>query len=221
MTRVTLQINDVVAAFKKAKVKRPAAASWKGRCYEMACALIELKLIEGVPRYGHWLGPVKRGTLFYKTFAADAPVRHGWAELPDGQICDPTRWVFEGCEPYIFIGVDAEEYYDVGGDHLRMQTLREKPAWNKDQKQFDISKAHNAYPFLFKLLGPPPYCLDQVFWLANLPRAILGQNMVFVYAWIKELGHVGYIPIDNRRLCEEYAENKTKKIEPPAALPKR
>lgn len=30
--------------------------------------------------------------------------RHGWVELEDGCVLDPTRWVFEHVEPYIYVG---------------------------------------------------------------------------------------------------------------------
>ena len=34
------------------------ATAWVARCYEIACAIVERKLVDGVAVYGHWTGPI-------------------------------------------------------------------------------------------------------------------------------------------------------------------
>lgn len=91
-----LTITDVEKA-----IKIPTA-QWEGNCYSIACAIIESGLVKGRAVYGHYYGPVAK-TGYWKDRRHHPFQRHGWIELPDGRILDPTRWSFENRTPYLHI----------------------------------------------------------------------------------------------------------------------
>jgi hypothetical protein len=168
---------------------------WEGQCYGIALALVEHGLIEGKPRYGHWLGAVAPGTLFH----GKPLVPHGWVELDRGRIADPTRWVFEGTEPYIYIG--ENDYYDMGGNVYRSMNLKPPPQWEKTEKQ----KVYDELPpeaaaHIAALLGYTgrSLSLGQRFWLLNLPLHLLEPHTRAIYRCAVENGDSAIIPIDNR-----------------------
>lgn len=74
---------------------------WPGRCFEISRALVQKMGVEGRAAYGFWTGPVTPSMFFD---GSAARVRHGWVVIPDGRIIDPTRFVFEHAEPYIYVG---------------------------------------------------------------------------------------------------------------------
>ncbi len=86
------------------------AKEWPGRCYEIACAILDAGLVEGRPVYGHWLGRVDRNAPVFGERAGQAFQRHGWIETEDGEVIDPTRWVFENARPYIFEGSEPIDF---------------------------------------------------------------------------------------------------------------
>ena len=79
---------------------------WKGKCMQIASAMVEKGLVEGVVVYGHWIGPFASGTIFSDR-AKMGFTHHGWVSTPGNKVIDPTRWVFENVEPYIFQGDPA------------------------------------------------------------------------------------------------------------------
>ena len=103
---------------------------WPGKCYEIACAILKTNIIKGKARYGHWLGPVKEKTMFDKK----PIIHHGWIECDD-LIVDPTRWVFEGVKPYIYVG--ENDFYDIGGNVYRAESLSSPPSY-QDKKEIKI-----------------------------------------------------------------------------------
>lgn len=79
------------------------AQAWVARCYEISCAIVKAGLVDGDAVYGHWIGPVSPKSHFAR--ARGLPfVPHGWILLKDGRVLDPTRWVFENVEPYLYVG---------------------------------------------------------------------------------------------------------------------
>jgi hypothetical protein len=82
---------------------------WPGRCFEIARALVRVTDIEGRPVYGFWTGPVAPSKIFDGTANR---VRHGWVLTPEGQIIDPTRFVFERAAPYVYVG--PNDHYSDG-----------------------------------------------------------------------------------------------------------
>jgi len=80
------------------------AEDWKGNCYAVACDIVKVGLVKGEAVYGHWRGRVAKTSMFHREDDALGICRHGWVETDEGFIFDPTRWVFEDAEPYIFVG---------------------------------------------------------------------------------------------------------------------
>lgn len=169
---------------------------WAGSCYAVACAFVQTGL-KGTPRYGHWTGPVSRHCQIDR-WVEQSIIHHGWVEMPDGIIVDPTRWVFEAAKPYIYVG--ENDYYDVGGNKLREEMLSPYPKYDraKAQKHVDFGEATE---FVRKLTRSQrrAFTIEQLCWIANLPLSRLGTHAKRVYSCLIAADLAGMIPIDNRR----------------------
>lgn len=80
-------------------------SKWPGNCYTIASMLVDHKVIKGTAVYGHWLGSVARGSMFF----GKPIIQHGWILQEDGTVVDPTRFVFENAKPYIWTGREDEQ----------------------------------------------------------------------------------------------------------------
>jgi hypothetical protein len=199
--------------FKKLEALEGSAdkgLGWAGRCYEMACTMVREKLVEGKAVYGNWTGPVKKGTMF----AGRPVVHHGWVLLPDGRVCDPTRWAFEGKKPYIYIG--PADHYDEGGNKFREKQIGDAPEWDATEPLHNINHTimdSKTWGFVEDILGLNEICDEdylpgdvterQLWWLAHLPPARLGEHAPAIYVALDKLGKKALIPIDNRRMVED------------------
>jgi hypothetical protein len=148
-------------------------------------------------------------------------VQHGWVVLSApagaalcGYICDPTRWVFEGAAPYIFWGKNNGEY-DEGGNKLRTAMRGSPPAYDPDDKQYEISTSvmdSKTWSFVEKYLdinytdanAQPVGVLSvrQIAYLAHADPVELGMHVVSVFDAINKLELGAFIPIDNKRMIE-------------------
>ena len=100
---------DITVVEKRIKVP---SSKWKGRCFEIASALVDANLVKGVAVYGHWIGPIARSSHFADRRQMGF-TNHGWVILEDNEtVVDPTRWVFEARQPYIFVGKKEMECFD-------------------------------------------------------------------------------------------------------------
>lgn len=174
-------------------------AAWEGHCYEISSFLVQLGLApEGSQAvYGHWLGDVKPGTLF----ADRAVIQHGWILCADGSIIDPTRWVFEGVEPYIWSGPVGPEY-DRGGNMLRMATEGPAPEFDEDAELVDIGFPIECAEFVFgELLRQREWEMtdEQMRWLAHRSPESLGEYARPIFEAIVAADGAAYIPLDNKR----------------------
>jgi hypothetical protein len=117
--------------------------NWKGNCYHVACQIVKQDVLMTECRavYGHYLGPISPDGYF-KARIGMPFVQHGWVEFPNGDIIDPTRWVFEAKQPYIALiehdNVVLEEY-DEGGNQWREATTDPPPKYSKDDEQYPFS----------------------------------------------------------------------------------
>ncbi|MFN3651647.1 MAG: hypothetical protein ACK47B_18885 [Armatimonadota bacterium] len=93
-----------------AEVIRLPVERWVGRCFAVARDIVDEALVQGIVHLGHWMGPVAPESECAKG-TAEPPYQHSWIRLPDGRVYDPTRWTFEGREPYVYVGEDSEGYY--------------------------------------------------------------------------------------------------------------
>lgn len=99
-------VNELVAHFEV-----PTSA-WVDNCYALA-----MSIEREIPEYGFtviegvWIGEVAE-TSYFRSLVDQLGVKelaHWWLELPDGRVYDPTRWLFEGAEPYVYVG-DGGQY---------------------------------------------------------------------------------------------------------------
>lgn len=192
------------------------ARQWAGRCYEVACACVERKLVDGVAVYGHWVGPAHPKSYFGRSSRGRLGfVPHGWVMLRDGRVFDPTRWAFTGEDPGLYVGAAGEEY-DEGGNRLREDRLRPPPRFDRDEggPVFVLGKELLPSPAWFhveELLredyseddhSPGEVTLAQLVWLANLPYDFLAPHAREVYGCLEKVGQGALVPVDNRRRAE-------------------
>lgn len=174
------------------------AIYWAGRCYEIAYRIVECELVEGEPIYGHYLGHVEPGTLF----AGRSIIQHGWILLPDGRIMDPTRWVFLGVDPFLYVGEDHQDY-DRGGNKMREAFMRPFPAFNEERAVKDFFPPKGLIQICAgmaeSMAGFNVWSVEQLSWVANLPYHVLEEytNPLRVYKALEKVGLIGFVPIDN------------------------
>ena len=181
-----------------------SSSAWQGRCYEVACAIVNSRIIKGQAIYGHYYGPV--ANIGYWAGRKDFIFqRHGWIVKKDGTIIDPTRWSFENVKPYLAsIPKDSKKYgeYDRAGNRFRQCMQSPPPIYNPIDRlallRISDTKIEN---FLFKLLGwPPAITVKMIFWIANLIPSKLGQFAKRIYQILDKNNYGAFIPIDNRHL---------------------
>lgn len=84
------------------------AQTWKGECGLLAEVVQKMmgKKAKATIHDGRYFGPVRKGTIFDVEFGdihkQTGFMLHTWCEC-DGWIIDPTRWVFDGRKPYVFV----------------------------------------------------------------------------------------------------------------------
>jgi hypothetical protein len=209
-SRLTLREAEHVVSLRSGK--RYRAKTWAGRCHEIAIYLAPH--VGGKPQYGHYIGPIDRGSDLFADRADIGWTRHGWIARADGTVLDPTRWAFEDARPYIYEG--KADDYDAGGNKLRATLLRPPPHLElalDNKGHADTSQVRtvllalevDAAAWVERLLQNFPYALpgavstQQAFWLANLPLPRFGGYAAEVYRALEQAGFTGFIPIDNRR----------------------
>lgn len=192
---------------------------------------IEYRLVRG-----HWIGQAEEGSHFGYArglpFVAHSWIQtRGWVMVPPSSstiplmgeidpnviltterawvdpIIDPTRFAFDGKEPYIYVG--PNDCYDAGGNvwremyeptllpfdptaktfMLSVPPMTEAWIWMQLQKR----EAGRTYP-----IGAYTYAL--VMWLANLSLGYLGSHAEPIFLAICKAGHETAIPIDNLNL---------------------
>lgn len=183
------------------------AATWVGRCHEVADAVNRRLKLGLYLAYGAFRGCVRVTSPLYRPGLSWA--RHGWLEASDGAVLDPTRWVFEDCEPYLFRSQPGrvEMYrdlpvYDAGNDVLRqyLEKLRDVPGADAHEKIVPLRVDDQATVEMIRLMfgcAPGELNLMQVAHLANASRHSLGQHARAVFAAICAAGHRTLIPVDN------------------------
>ena len=186
------------------------ADTWKGRCHEIAILGIKAGLVKGFPAYGHYRGNVAKGSFFH---ANELNIqRHGWVRTPSGLVVDPTRWVFQNVEPYIFVGeLAACKEYDEGGNEVRAMLRSPCPPFDVKPKKGKTLTFWETKIFpeieprlrdrLYGLLGDADGMTNaRLIWLANHSPEEIGLDLVKpFYMLLKELGHSTFVPQDNWR----------------------
>ncbi len=179
-------------------------------CAAVARALEELMQEHGAEAravYGFYHGPCKGKTQpFY---------RHGWVVADDGRtVWDPTRWVFEGVEPYIFVGpLESHQEYDEGMRKIRALARLPFPATAEHKRVTTFNWSPKTASYLWDLFGGfEPYSLNfvQVLWLANHDCEALGEHIDEVYSALVANDHETCIPIDNFRWWEAQKKSRAR-----------
>ena len=196
---------------------------WKGQCYGVAKKMVDAGLAPGgTAVYGHYTGPIAPTSLFADRRALGF-CQHGWILMvADGSVVDPTRWVFEDVEPYIYRG--KADYYDEGGNGIRASFAGPPPSFDDR----DVSRA--TYRVTGKMLSGPAWSLmedllrllddvdrereidevsqEQLFWLANVAYDTLQPHTAEIYKMLEKLRLGPFIPVDNRDRAEREAKRK-------------
>jgi hypothetical protein len=81
---------------------------WMCNCHGIAAAMLEKGLVQGVHRHGRYTGPFDKAVWGFERWGGKG-AGHGWIELADGTVVDPTRYYFEGEPPYVYVG-PADDY---------------------------------------------------------------------------------------------------------------
>jgi hypothetical protein len=187
-----------------------SAAAWVGRCYEIAAKLLAQNDIEGsvlegrFPKgtrlcYGHYLGERTPAGLYPNHYGVPF-AQHGWLELPDGRIFDPTGWAFYSSEPAIYVG--PADDYDEGGNSWRKRNLSPPLGWDPAAKSVELGLTTNIGTWLQAEYGTPEpdgvLSVDQAFHLANRHPDEL-PDVEAIYRALVNANLAGLIPLDNRR----------------------
>lgn len=174
------------------------ASKWKGECYAIACAMIKAGLIKGRAVHGTYYGPIHKDSMFYSKSISFA--RHGWIETPDGKIVDPTRWVFECVDPYLYTGSVNNEEYDEAGSKIRKEMSTPKPDYNPDSKQLTIpnDNSGHAVRLVLNVSDRDVISMEEAFWMANLCLDELNHQAKGVYEALGSWGLNAFIPADHQ-----------------------
>lgn len=176
--------------------------TWKFWCFEIASKIVAAKLVSGRVVYGHYLGIISPKSPF-KQWIGLPFARHGWILRRNGEIVDPTRWVFLAEKPTIFVGdrKASGHEYDEGGQVFR--SLVSRPYPNPGEP-----KGRPGLPNL-RLRLPKAFCAEfdisdeisemQAHWIANLPVSAFGPYAERIYAALRRHRCKAFIPIDNWR----------------------
>ncbi len=178
------------------------ASEWKGRCHEVACVINRVLKLGWEECYGAYLGPVAPGGFF----DSDRPIhRHGWLLSPDGRVFDPTRFVFENRDPYLYFEHNDTDY-DFGMERVRLgfriaSGRRDPPEFDPKAETFvlDLSDP-DAILYVTELFGNyPTLSFDQLLYLANLGPSEMSVSVArALHLEIERLGQGALIPFDFR-----------------------
>lgn len=172
---------------------------WPGRCHEIADACLKAKIVRGRLCYGHFIGGIAKTGYF----AGRPLAHHGWIELPDGRIWDPTRWVFEDVAPYIYIG--PLDRYDFGGNALNDAFRAPYPDIDPTERpSLTLAIPPSVARALQTIIGRPDWTPlltpRQVHWLANINiHRLRPRECRSLFRAIIEIGYQAHIPYDNRQ----------------------
>ncbi len=211
-----VDMNEIPEAMERlpklAEVERrlgEPASKWAGRCYEIASKIVDAGLVKGVAVFGHFTGEINPESYFGDRHHSPF-VQHGWVLLDDGRVLDPTRWAFDGREPYLHVGPLTKDY-DEGGNEFRKAVSKPIPDYDPNDRMFDFNQkvlpSGKAWTHIERLLQIEPpqdvgvLTFAQVFWLANAPFEQLEGHAEDIYKAIEAVGESALIPVDNRQMA--------------------
>lgn len=175
--------------------------SWPNNCYAVATALVDLLPLTARTAYGFWYGTDVRNP-------GEELSRHGWALL-NGFVLDPTRWVFEQREPYLFVQKTSKaKEYDEGMTQLREAFEHSSPKRDLSQKQFAFKWDLDETTFLTNLFGESRswniLTCEECFWIANKPPKRILPIVESFYKQLKGYDLLALVPIDFRAMLKDF-----------------
>lgn len=196
------------------KINWPVSG-WPANCYAVAVAIHQAKLVPpgSTCRYGVWWGPI----LSKKHFRNQTFAHHGWIELPDGRIYDPTRFVFEDAKPYVWVGENDEGHYDIAGQRLNQTFYQEFPARKEPGILLTPKQRADLALFMPSVKDEDPD-FGQMMWLAHMPVEQMGNKAERILRIFEELKLSALVPLDVRRYV---LENDSLNAEEKAAARRR
>lgn len=168
--------------------------NWAGNCHAIAVAMVNAKVANGRAVYGMYHGPISEDSIFNRKLLFQ---RHGWIEDGD-TIIDPTRWVFEASNPYVFTTSANNKDYDMGGNRVREMIMREPPEFNEEHEKFKPPAHIVSIAQVYLNSEKVEFTFPQLLWLCSIPLHLLGKDAKPVYEWAVSVGQGAAIPIDNR-----------------------
>lgn len=193
----------------------PFPEGMENNCYAVACALADLLGEGAYPVYGMFLGDDVRNPQ--RQFH-----RHGWV-LYGEEIWDPTRWVFEGKDPYLHVTDEFDHLYDEAVSRFRGLTGRTVPS--KEDRcgplgsgdTFAFEWSETARQFLHGIFGDRDIdnlTMMEMHYLNNMNPVDIRPIIHELYPQVERHGQKVDIPIDFWSMFDRWAE--TGKIPMPA-----
>lgn len=197
------------------------ATGWHGRCFEIASKVLESGALHEVQQrvgklhavYGQYCGFVAPGSYF----DGKPVIQHGWIENETGLVIDPTRFVFAGDDPYIWIGSSSD--YDLGSQRLKQALRGPAPGYTPEKVVTLVNDEQKALEAFDRLLIGAGRAVEtgtvgvaQMFWVGTLPLETLGDDVALVYEEFKAQDMKGLVPVDLMKWYEQVGlENRSEK----------
>lgn len=178
--------------------------SWVARCFEISSYIVEADLIEGKAVFGKYHGKIHKDSFF-----ADSRFpNHGWILTKHNYIIDPTRWVFEATEPYIYICDADNPEYDRGSNVLKfiLSPLRNIPSFDNSSRVIEIENEEIEHLFSQLLKDkkePNKISINQILAIASSSLPELGEAAKPIFQWLSDNKLKAFIPIDNYEIVME------------------
>lgn len=173
---------------------------WRGNCHVVAGRFLDHGIVHGRIRRGLWCGYIHPLGFFGTRWASEF-TGHTWILKDDGEVCDPTRWVFEGCDPYIHTGPEDADY-DYAGDRLRQLICRDFPEAGDDERSIRLPEGPLrdmiAVASGHRVGAGDMVTRHQAIWICNLPLAVFHQYPVEALQWAENTPEVrrAWFPMD-------------------------
>jgi hypothetical protein len=203
----TFHIEDILNFLKKDNNVFSDINKWPLNCYAVSCNIFKyINIQNAVPVYWKWFWFVSKYSPFDNWVC-----NHWWIEFVDENnkiiIIDPTRWVFEWLEPYIYVWYNSSEYDRAWQKFqmlMRENWFKEIPLFdmNKDKK-IEISFWKEIDDFIYKNIFNEKYnfyFMKNIFYLANTPIVNLQPYEKIIFHILIEKWYSSYIPEDTKEL---------------------
>lgn len=183
-------------------------SQWAGQCYAVSVALLDFGIIKGYARYGSYTGYIDPESMFYGDCHNDGVSRHGWIELEDGTIVDPTRWVFEHKDPYIYVGKNDCYEPDPATCYDEYRQHEKPPAYKESSKNITMSLSDGAREMMHRVLREKregvSFTPDQLMWCCKANPLEYGVYRGEIYHALKAVGYRPHILEVNWEKVMEY-----------------